>query len=139
MAKIEIKAGSQTYHGKTQREAHAAALAHLAALFPDDGEYWAPIVVQAGPQVLVGHKTESGDWGYVVYRGGQNCGGTYGQWNRRACEFAMRRHAAQYTYDSADGGAASLAFIHRDDSEGRKEHERWIAFQAAHARPVHAA
>lgn len=70
--------------------------------------------------------------GYVVYRDGQNCGGTYGAWDRRACEFHMRRHAVQYAYTPGSDPALALAFLHRDDSEGRSEAERWIRMNVEH-------
>jgi hypothetical protein len=127
MAKIELRIGSETYRGKTQREANGAALAHLAALV--NGDSWAPIVVPAGETTLVGTKWETGEWGYHCFREGRSCGSTIGASTatRALCERAMRRHAAQYLYTPDDNGAASLAVIH--NAEDRADHERWIAFQ----------
>jgi len=55
MAKIEIKVGTQTYVGKTHKAANAAALDHLAALFPDNREagIWSPAIIVAGENVGV--------------------------------------------------------------------------------------
>lgn len=146
--KVEVKAGSMYYTGRTHKEAIGKALAHLEALFPDDSRetgVWAPVIVRApdekrgeaiakgapvGYNVGVVYKDSDGSWTYVInWSDGRTSGPilSAGQ-SRQLAEWRLRRHLAQVAYDP-DTSGDTMHLLSADDREGRAEHQRWIAFQ----------
>jgi len=139
MPKVEIRIGSETYTGKTTKAATAAALDHLAALFPEGERYgWAPVIFTAPGIVGVATKSPAGGWEYRLHwitaaADGSCCSGYK---TRREAEFYMRRHMSQIAYappegqiDSPEADAAALAIVHPDDTEGLTQQRSWLRFQ----------